>query len=408
MTQIPDTTVVAIAGAGPAGLILAHLLRRGGIPFVVLEKRSRDALGRQPKAGLIEHRTVQLLKGEGIAGPILDFPNENHRCEFRTPLGSAVLDYGQLTGGRPHYVYPQHQLVQRLSDTLLDAGGEIRFRSTVRGVRQEPGGVTLSVTGPGGDPSVLRCAVVAGCEGAQSAVAAAMDQTRTTGQFLPARWLATIGAAPPLAGHTIYAAHPNGFAGHMRRSPGQTRYYLEVPITDTVGDWPEPRVRDELSARLGEGERLREVPFGDITLLDLRMRVTEPMQQGRLLLAGDAAHLITPAGAKGMNLAIQDAVELAHGLTERFGPPGNGARLAAYSQRRLPAIWRAQAFSSWFLGIILTSLASGRESGTPAPAGPGGPGGFGHGLRQGWVTSFQTEPLLARWFAHAYAGVDPD
>lgn len=255
MTQIPDTTVVAIAGAGPAGLILAHLLRREGIPFVVLEKRSRDALSRQPKAGLIEYRTVQLLKGEGIAGPILDFPNENHRCEFRTPRGSAVLDYGELTGGRPHYVYPQHRLVQRLSDTLLDAGGEIRFGSTVRGVRQEPGGVTLSVTGPGGAPSVLRCEVAAGCEGAQSAVAAAMDQTRTTGQSLPARWLATIGAAPPLAGHTIYAAHPNGFAGHMRRGPGQTRYYLEVPLTDTVGDWPEPRVRDELSARLGAGKR---------------------------------------------------------------------------------------------------------------------------------------------------------
>ncbi len=123
------------------------------------------------------------------------------------------------------------------------------------------------------------------------------------------------------------------------------------------------------------------------------------MQQGRLLLAGDAAHLITPAGAKGMNLAIQDAVELAHGLIERFGAPNDGARLSAYSQRRLPAIWRAQAFSSWFLGTILASLQDGSE--------PAASGGFGYGLRQGWVTSLQDEPLLARWFAHAYAGVDP-
>jgi p-hydroxybenzoate 3-monooxygenase len=341
---------------------------------------------------------VQLLKREGIAGPILEFGNENHRCEFRTPNGSAVLDYGKLTGGRPHYVYPQHQLVQRLCDTLLDAGGDVRFGHTVGEVHQEPGEVALSVTGPDGR-SVIRCEIAVGCEGAQSAVAAAMDQTRTTGQLLSARWLAAIGAAPPIADHTIYAAHPNGFAGHMRRGSNQTRYYLEVPLTDTVDDWPEHRVRDELSARLGAGEGLRDIPFGDITLLDLRMRVTEPMQQGRLLLAGDAAHLITPAGAKGMNLAIQDAVELAHGLMERFGAPKDGARLSAYSPRRLPAIWRAQAFSSWFLRIILTSLQDGSE--------PAAPGGFGHGLREGWVTSLQTEPLLARWFAHAYAGVDP-
>jgi p-hydroxybenzoate 3-monooxygenase len=399
MTEIPDTTVVAIAGAGPAGLILAHLLRREGIPFVVLEKRGRPDLASRPKAGIVEYRTVQLLKREGIAGPVLEFRNENHRCEFRTPNGSAVLDYGRLTGGRPHYVYPQHQLVQRLCDTLVDAGGDVRFGHTVGGARQEPGQAELSVTGPDGRRSVIRCDVAVGCEGAQSAVAAAMDQTRTTGQLLSARWLAAIGAAPPIADHTIYAAHPNGFAGHMRRGSSQTRYYLEVPLTDTVDDWPEHRVRDELSARLGTGERLRDIPFGDITLLDLRMRVTEPMQQGRLLLAGDAAHLITPAGAKGMNLAIQDAVELAHGLIERFGAQKDGARLSAYSQRRLPAIWRAQAFSSWFLRIILTSLQDGSD--------PAAPGGFGHGLREGWVTSLQTEPLLARWFAHAYAGVDP-
>jgi p-hydroxybenzoate 3-monooxygenase len=134
----------------------------------------------------------------------------------------------------------------------------------------------------------------------------------------------------------------------------------------------------------------------------MRVRVIEPMQQDRLFLAGDAAHLITPAGGKGMNLAIQDAAELAHGLIERFGPQQDATRLSAYSQTRLPHIWRTQAFSNWHLHLIFTSLQDGQE---PPFARPGG---FAHGLRQGWVTALQADPVFARWFAHAYAGVDPD
>ena len=393
-------TDVVIVGAGPAGLVIAHLLQREGIPFMLLERQSQADLGRSPKAGLIEYRTVQQLRREGIAGSILEFSARNHECEFRTPAGSAVLDYGALTGGRPHYIYPQHQLVQRLAESLMAGGGQVRFGHTVHQVHEGPDGAVLSVLGPDGSRSEIGYEVVAGCEGSRSSVADAMTGSQVSEQSLPVRWLVVIGEAPPLENHTIYAAHPRGFAGHMRRGPTQTRYYLEVPVADTAADWPEQRVRDELSARLCAPGRLDEVPFHTMGCLDLRIRVTEPIQQGPLFLAGDAAHLITPAGGKGMNLAIQDAIELANGLIERFGPRQDHKRLSAYSNTRLPAIWRTQAFSHWFLQIIL-----GREVSEGSPA--AGRGGLAHGLGEGWVSGLAADPLLARWFAHAYAGVDP-
>jgi len=393
--RVPGKPGIAIVGAGPAGLVIAHLLVREGIPFVVFERQALADLCRRPKAGVIEYRTVRLLERVGIAGPIVQFTTENHRCEFRTPEESVVLDYGALTGGRPHYIYPQDQLVQRLCQTLTEAGGEVRFGHAVRAVRQDSGGVVLLVEGPGGERSEVECEVTVGCEGSNSPVAAAMSHARVSEQSLPVRWLAIIGSAPPLE-------NPRGFAGQMRRGPSQTRYYIEIPAADTVADWPEQRVRGELAVRLGAGGRLDGVPLGEMGILDLRVRVIEPMQQGRLLLAGDAAHLITPAGAKGMNLAIQDAVELAHGLIDRFGPKHDDRRLSAYSRTRLPPIWRTEAFSNWFLHVILTSLRDGTE---PAAAVPGG---FGHGLSQGWVAALQNDPLFVRWFAHAYAGVDAD
>jgi p-hydroxybenzoate 3-monooxygenase len=393
---------VAVVGAGPAGLVIGHILLRAGISFVLLERHPQSDLARRPKAGMIEYRTVELLRSAGIADSILEFRVPNHRCEFRTPHESAVLEYSALTGGRPHYVYPQHQLVGRLCQALTESGADVRYRHAVDGISQGPGGVLLSGIRGDGTRFELESDVAVGCEGSRSAVAAAMSGLQVSEQCLPVRWLAVIGAAPPIESHTIYAAHPGGFAGQMRRGPDQTRYYLEVPASDRITDWPQQRIRDELAGRLGEPGRLDGVPFGEAMFLDLRMRVTEPMQQGRLYLAGDAAHLITPAGGKGMNLAIQDAVELARGLAGRYGPDQDDGRLAAYSQGRLPAIWRTQAFSSWFLRILLASLRDGQEPG------PAVPGGFARGLRDGWVHALQHDQLLARWFAHAYAGVDQE
>jgi p-hydroxybenzoate 3-monooxygenase len=393
-----DTTV-AIVGAGPAGLVAAHLLHRAGIDFVLLERHPRDDMENLAKAGAMEYRTVELLKSVGIAPDILRFEVTNYCCEFRTPDASVVFDYGTLTGDRPHYVYPQHELVAKLCDSLEAVGGDIRYGAMVTGLTQDDDGVTLSLVDGEGGPASLRCQVVAGCDGGRGVINGSLRGCEVVEQSLPVRWLAVLGRTPPLELHTIYAAHPRGFAGQMRRLPDLTRFYLEVPASDTVGDWPMDRVRDELTTRLLVPGRLDGVEFIEPTLVDLRMKMTTPMQDGRVFVAGDAAHVITPAGGKGMNLAIQDAVELAQGLIERFGPSGDGDRLARYSETRLPAIWRTQAFSRWMLRLI---LAGSDESPDDSAV-----GSFGAGLRQGWVSALQHDPTLARWFAHAYAGADP-
>jgi p-hydroxybenzoate 3-monooxygenase len=394
MDEAPDeVTTVVVVGAGPAGLVLAHLLQREGIPFVVVERLARDELPGLPKAGVVEYRTVELLRREGLADKIVRFDAENHCCEFRTPNESVVFDYGSVTGGRPHYIYPQHQLVARLCDAVVETGAAVRFRAPVLAVDDSMDGATVTVDGNGR----IRAQAVVACDGSRSTIARSMPGLMTAELMMSVRWLAVIGLAPPLVAHTIYAAHPDGFAGHMRRGPEQTRYYLEVPASDGLADWPEHRIRNELTVRLGAGSQLDGVTFVEPTLLDLRMRMPSEMQRGRIFLTGDAAHLITPAGGKGMNLAIQDSVELAHGLIECYGPQADGARLANYTATRLPAVWRTQSFSNWMLRLIL----AGSDGASTPPA-------FGRGLREGWVSSLQRDPLLARWFSYAYAGVDPD
>jgi p-hydroxybenzoate 3-monooxygenase len=394
-----EHTTVAIAGAGPAGLIVAELLRRADIPFILFERHRQEDLRAYPKAGAIEYRTVQLLTAEGIAGESLTFEHENHRCEFRTPDERIEFDYGSLTGGRPHFIYPQHELVGRLCDSLVSEGADLRFGRCVTDVHEAADSVTLRVETEPGTVETVTADVVLGCDGVRGPVSQSLAGAAVAEQIVPVRWVAVIALAPPLVAHTLYGAHPRGFAGQMRRTPTITRYMFEVPRSDELGDWPDDRVRAELAIRLGVDDALNDVPLVDPSLVDLRMRMISPMQSGRIFLAGDAAHLITPAGGKGMNLAIQDAVELAHGLIDCFGARRSDERLRSYSTTRLPAIWRAQAFSHWMLRLILAgSDGAGANGGAP----------FGRGLREGWISALGRDPLLARWFAHAYAGVDPD
>jgi p-hydroxybenzoate 3-monooxygenase len=391
---------VVIVGGGPAGLVLGHILARERVPFIVIERRARPDWGGPPKAGSIDFRTVELLTREGIAGPMVNFSVENGRCEFRTPDEQIVFDYGALTGGRPHFIYPQHLLVEALGAALLDRGGHVRFDTEVIGVSQEADHAEVVLRDANGMETSLAARYVIGADGARGVVAHAFRELTIAEETLPVRLLALIGATQPLVPHTVYAAHPDGYAAQMRRTESHTRFYLEVSGTETLADWPADRVRAALALRLGVGEQLQDVEFSDFSLVDLKMRMPSTMQDGRLFLAGDAAHVITPFGGKGMNLAIADAVELGLGIVAACSAPttsDGGDRLANYTATRLPVIWRTQAFSRWMLRMVVAGASGDGANNSP----------FGAGLGRAWVTALRTDPLLATWFAHAYAGADP-
>jgi p-hydroxybenzoate 3-monooxygenase len=402
-------TVVCVVGAGPAGLVVAHLLEQAGISCVVLERQDATGLRARVKAGLIELRTVELLEPHGLAGTIVERGARNGVCEFRADGEGFVLDYGALCGGRGHYVYPQQELVGDWAESLIARGGEIRFGVRAVGVAHDTERAVVTAVSASGETTTIRCEAVACCHGAASEPVVTGDDAggvATLGVVYPFRWLTLIAATPPSPERTIYGLHPRGFAGQMRRAATMTRYMLEVPAFDGVDDWPDDRVWPELQRRLAVADRppLREGSLVEKDVLDLRVRVQEPMQLGRVFFAGDSAHLITPAGGKGMNLAIQEAVELAAGLVDRYGGANAGSRLEGYSEMRLPVVWRYQEFSN----LMLTLLHAGGPLDEPGSAAGGSrnDAAFAYRLRRARLERLLDDPQFSRWFAHAYAGVD--
>ena len=346
-----DVTTVAIIGAGPAGLTLANLLHRRRVPCIVVDKFSKQQLLERARAGLLEYRTVETLNRMGLAKRLYEEGHPHVRCEFRSQGQSFVMDLPDYYEGRSQHVFPQQEVVKELLEGLVSAGGEIRLGSTAVGLDDSGAQPVVKLA----DGSAIVADFVAAADGTYgagraSAPTGAIREFTMQHEF---RWLTLLASTPPSAENTIYAAHERGFAGHLLRSSTVTRFHLQVPLEDTIEDWPDDRIWSELRTRLSlPGFALNEGPIFSKNMLEMQSRVSEPMQYGRVFLLGDAAHVITPAGGKGMNLAIADAAELDRVFGEYTDSGSDPSVLARYSARRLPDIWKAQEFSHFLLHMI--------------------------------------------------------
>lgn len=348
---------VGIVGAGPAGLTLANLLRQGGIPCVVLEKGTREYIETRPRAGVIEHRAVRMLAEHGLADRLLREADRHGACEFRVNGQAHEVDYSSLYDGQTHYVYPQQEVVRDLVGAFTDSGGDVRFSVTDVELHDiETSSPYLTWTSESGVRERLDCSFIAGADGFHGVTRRSIPEgaVQEFSHQHGIEWLSILAEAPPSTHKVIYALHPDGFAGHMLRSSTVSRYYLQVPVDDTVDNWPDERVWAELHKRLALRDsdwKLTEGRIIEKRILDMRSYVVEPMNHGNLYLLGDAAHIITPVGAKGMNLALHDAEVLAAALME-YTRTGDDAGLRSYSEVCLRRVWRAQEFSQWMVFMI--------------------------------------------------------
>jgi len=346
---------VAIIGAGPAGLLLGRLLSRAGIEAVILEARSRDYVEARVRAGVLEQGTVDVLHEAGVAER-LDADGLRHGGIYLRFDGTRHhIPMDELTGGRSVTVYGQTEVVKDLIAARLSDGLPLRFEVRDVHIEDFEGEGGLVRYEHDGSAHELRAAVIAGCDGFHGVCRQAVAEAiRTWERSYPFAWLGVLVDATPATDELIYARNPEGFSLYSMRSPTVSRLYLQVTPDDTLQNWSEDRIWTQLHARLdGEGFELNEGPISEASITPMRSFVAAPMRHGNLFLAGDAAHIVPPTGAKGLNLAVADVTVLARALVARFRD-GDEAPLAAYSDRCLARVWRAQHFSWWMTTMLHT------------------------------------------------------
>ena len=347
-------TQVAIIGAGPAGLFLGHLLKRAGVDAVILERRDRAYVEGRVRAGVLEQVTVDLMTRLGLDARMRREGLVHGGTNLASDGEVFRIDMAELTSGSTVMVYGQQEVMRDLFDAAETRDVPIVFDAEdvlPQDIESDHPFITWRENGV---ERRLDCDFIAGCDGYHGVSRAAIpaEVLKTFERVYPFGWLGILAEVPPCDHELIYSNHERGFALASMRSATRSRYYIQCGLDEKIEDWSDQRFWDELCLRLGPeaGAKVTRGPSFEKSIAPLRSFVTEPMRHGRLFLAGDAAHIVPPTGAKGMNLAVSDVVMLSEALVEHFHE-GSDAGIDGYSARALARVWKAERFSWWFTSL---------------------------------------------------------
>lgn len=387
-----ESTTVAIIGAGVAGLTTAALLRRSGISCVILERQSRSYVEQRQRAGVVEYRGTRMFRDQGLDAALGNFPADN-TLEIRVDGETRLLGTDPFSRQNAGRLVPQQALVRNLIAALLDDGADLRFEiPDVRLHGADAGKPVVTYTDSAGLAREVGCDFIAGCDGDHGISNTSVPQSAMTvsSRDFGVSWLAVLADAPPPR-YPLMAVGLRGYAAHYSRGPGSSRFYLQVDPADTLDDWPADRIWEQLRYRTHRPD----LPAGPITeteIFPLRAQVREPLSYGRLYLLGDAAHVISPMGAKGMNLALYDAEVFAAAVRD-YVASGDDSGLRGYSDRCLARTWRYQEWSEWFASMIFGMCPQNADR-------------FGSRLARARFERVLATPTGARQWAELHAGLD--
>ena len=348
-------TQVAVVGGGPAGLMLSHLLHVAGIDSVVVDNRTVEEIEHTHRAGILEQDSVRLLTDSGVSDRVLSDGHQHEGISLRFAGESHRIDFADLVGASV-WLYPQTDVFVDLHRARTRDGGDLRFgiRDTaVHDVDDDHARPSVSVVDQDGTTMTIEADLVVGADGSRSICRSLVRGARQLFREYPFAWFGVLVETPPSAPELIYTRSDRGFALISQRTATIQRLYFQCDPAEDPDDWPDDRIWEELQARLSgsDGFRLEEGPVIERTVLPFRSFVQSPMRQGRLVLAGDAAHTVPPTGAKGLNLALADVRVLAE-VAERALRTGDPAVLDEYTERALARVWRAQHFSYWMTTML--------------------------------------------------------
>ncbi|MFX0556573.1 4-hydroxybenzoate 3-monooxygenase [Maribacter sp. CXY002] len=349
------TTQVGIIGAGPAGLVLAHWLKKHGISSVILELRSREYVEGRVRAGLLEQNTVDIINDLGLADRLNTEGIEHDGVYLSFDEERIHVPFAELTGGRKITIYGQQEVVKDLTDAWLEQGGQLYFETGATAIVDfDTDRPKIHFESDGGEQGILECDFVAACDGFHGIGRKTMpkDSYQSYDITYPFSWLGILANVAPSTDELIYAYHENGFALHSLRSETVSRLYLQVDNDEKLEDWPDERIWEELSTRLAtKGWTLKSGPIFDKSITPMRSHMIDNLSSGRLFLAGDAGHIVPPTGGKGLNLAVADIKHLVDGFVD-FYKNNSLQNLDDYTQMALRRIWRAQDFSNFMTQLF--------------------------------------------------------